>query len=110
MRLFELMTLLAGFPVNMFHLLPVEEGCWWLPVLRNGAHCLGMPALRTKEFNRALAVMIREIRIGHSEALELTDVNRYRGIRHPGLITATDALKLTSWPARGVPFMEAIHT
>ena len=109
-RLFELMALLAGLPVNMFHLLPVEEGCWWLPVLRNGAHCLGISALRTSEFNKAFAVMIRDIRVAHSEAVEFTDVSRYRSIRRPGLITATGVLKVTSGPVRGVPFVEAIHT
>jgi hypothetical protein len=109
-RLFELLALPAGLPVNVFHLLPVEEGCWWLPVLRSGVHCLGMPALRKSEFHKALAVMIRDMRIAHSKAIESTDVNRYRGIRHHDLITAKDGLKLTSGPGRGVPFMEAIHT
>jgi hypothetical protein len=41
-RLLEIMSLLAGLPINMFHQLPVEEGGWWLPVLREGQDCLGV--------------------------------------------------------------------
>jgi len=40
----ELIALLAGSRVSMFHRVPVEEGCWWLPVLRNGHNCLGAAA------------------------------------------------------------------
>jgi hypothetical protein len=53
-RLFEMMSLLAGLPVNMFHLLPVEEGGWWLPVLREGQDCLGVDAVRTRNSARFL--------------------------------------------------------
>ena len=42
-RLSQMMALLAGLRVSMFYMLPVEEGCWWLPVLRNGENCLGTP-------------------------------------------------------------------
>jgi hypothetical protein len=40
----ELMTLFAGLRVSMFHMLTVEEGWWWLPVIRNGEKCLDDPA------------------------------------------------------------------
>src|SRR6516225_2972585 len=30
--------------------LPVEEGCWWLPVLQNGEDCLGTAAFRPNQF------------------------------------------------------------
>lgn len=43
----EMMALLAGLSVSMFYMLPVEEDCWWLPVLRNGANCLDTPAFRS---------------------------------------------------------------
>jgi hypothetical protein len=39
-RLLEMMSLLAGLPINMFHLLPVEEGGWRLPVLREARTAL----------------------------------------------------------------------
>jgi hypothetical protein len=36
----------------VFYSLRVEEGYWWLPVLRLGKECLGTPALRGGEFRR----------------------------------------------------------
>jgi hypothetical protein len=59
--LFELMVLLAGLRVSMFHMLPVEEGCWWLPVIRNGEKCLGTPALGSNEFSFVLVQIIKGI-------------------------------------------------
>jgi hypothetical protein len=53
---------------------------------------------------------IRDIGIAHSEAIESTDVNRYRGIRRSGLNTATGALKLTSGPVRGLPLVESTRS
>ena len=41
----EIVSLLAGQCVSMFHVLRVEKGCWWLPVIRNGQDCLGTSAL-----------------------------------------------------------------
>jgi len=60
-RLSEMMALLAGSRVTMFHMLPVEEGCWWLPILRNGEHCLGTPAFRPSEFTYVLTEIIKGI-------------------------------------------------
>lgn len=60
-RLSELMAQLAGSRVTMFHRLPVEEGCWWVPVLRNGENCFGMPAFRPSEFPRVLAEIVKGI-------------------------------------------------
>ena len=60
-RLSQMMALLAGLRVSMFYMLPVEEGCWWLPVLRNGENCLGTPAIHTTEFTYALIEIIRGI-------------------------------------------------
>jgi hypothetical protein len=57
----ELTALLAGSCSSMFHRLPVEEGCWWLPVVRSGESCLGAPAFRSSEFTRALADIVREM-------------------------------------------------
>jgi len=60
-RLSQMMALLAGLRVSMFYMLPVEEGCWWLPVLRNGENCLGAPAIRTSEFTYVLVEIIKGI-------------------------------------------------
>jgi hypothetical protein len=57
----ELTTLLAGACSSMFYRLPAEEGCWWLPVLRNGERCLGAPVFRSSEFTRALGEIVRGI-------------------------------------------------
>lgn len=71
-RLFEMMTLLRGLPVTMFHMLPVEKRCWWLPVLRDGKDCLGMCALRAGEFREVFAEIVRSTRLGRAEGVELT--------------------------------------
>jgi hypothetical protein len=55
----EMASLLGGLCVSMFHMLPVEEGCWWLPVVRNGENCLGAPAFRPNEFAHVLAEIVR---------------------------------------------------
>ena len=57
----EIMTLLMGQDVSMFHMVPVEEGCWWVPVLRNGESCLGTRAFRRSEFTYILAEIIKSI-------------------------------------------------
>ena len=57
----EMMALLAGLRVSMFYILPVEEACWWLPVLRNGENCFGAPAFRSREFCYVLAEIVRSI-------------------------------------------------
>jgi hypothetical protein len=44
----------------LFFSLTVEDGCWWLPVVRNGKHCLGAAALRSREFLPALDKLILE--------------------------------------------------
>jgi hypothetical protein len=57
----EIVALLAGSRVSMFHRLPVEEGCWWLPVLRNGDNCLGAAAFRPSEFTFVLSEIVKSI-------------------------------------------------
>jgi len=52
---------LGGLRGSMFYMLPVEQGCWWLPVLRNGENCLGTPAIRTTEFTYVLIEIIKGI-------------------------------------------------
>jgi len=60
-RLSEMIALLAGQRVSMFYMLPVEEDCWWLPVVRNGDNCLGAPGIRTSEFSYVLVEIIKGI-------------------------------------------------
>lgn len=39
---------------SLFVSLPVEDGCWWIPIVLNGEICLGEPALRSREFTNVL--------------------------------------------------------
>ena len=57
----KIVALLAGSRVSMFHRVPVEEGCWWLPVLRNGHNCLGAAAFRPNEFSCVFAEIVKSI-------------------------------------------------
>ncbi len=57
----ELIAVLAGSRVSMFHRVPVEEGCWWLPVLRNGHNCLGAAAFRPSEFTCIFSEIVKSI-------------------------------------------------
>src|SRR5258708_19961233 len=60
-RLSQMMALLAGLRVSMFYMLPVEEGCWWLPFLLNGENFFGAPAIHTTEFTYYLITLFTSI-------------------------------------------------
>jgi hypothetical protein len=53
---------LSGSRTTLFYALPVEVGCWWVPVLRVGTECFGDPALRPREFSDVLNEIVDEIR------------------------------------------------
>src|SRR6266849_704335 len=40
----QLVSGLTGSASSIFQLFPVENGCWWLPVLLLGVECFGSPA------------------------------------------------------------------
>jgi hypothetical protein len=61
----ELQFELLGSETSMFYTFPVENGCWWLPVLRRGHDCHGAPAFRRNEFPFELERILRN----HAEAL-----------------------------------------
>jgi len=46
----DLMKLLSGSESSLYTCLPVQDDCWWVPVIREGQFCLGTPALRSREF------------------------------------------------------------
>ena len=56
---FSLLATVANRRVTAFLCLPVENSCLWLPALDGGKKCLGMPALRPREFARTLEEMAR---------------------------------------------------
>lgn len=51
---------LGGFQPNVFYCHPVEDGCWWLPVVRHGRKCFGAPGVRGAEFLSVLDQIIRD--------------------------------------------------
>jgi hypothetical protein len=61
-------ALLLGSRTTLFYALPVEVGCWWVPVLRVGAECFGAAALRPREFSDALTGIVDEIRATAAKA------------------------------------------
>jgi hypothetical protein len=112
-RLFEIMmSLFAGLPINMFYLLPVEEGGWWLPVLRVGQDCLGAHAVRTKDFSKVLTVMVRDVPIARSMASKRSTANEYGDRKRPPIVVlkAVSVLKISSRPQRSEPIVEARST
>ena len=46
----DLMNLLVDSESSLYTCLPVQDDCWWVPVIRRGQFCLGTPALRSREF------------------------------------------------------------
>ena len=55
----QLMSALVGSNTSIFHVFPVENGCWWLPALLSGEDCFGSPGYRTKEFTAELEHILR---------------------------------------------------
>lgn len=55
----QLASELIGSPVSIFYTFPVENGCWWLPTLRQGQDCHGAPAFRRNEFPLELERILR---------------------------------------------------
>jgi hypothetical protein len=53
-----LVSSVIGSRASVFCAHAVEEGCWWLPVVRHGQECLGNSALRPNEFRILLEQML----------------------------------------------------
>lgn len=49
-------------PTSAFCCHTVEDGYWWLPVIRDGKKCLGQAGLRPSEFAGVLARIVEEVR------------------------------------------------
>lgn len=56
-----LLDKLSGSDCAVFCSYPVEDSCWWLPVVHRGRKCLGTPALRPSEFLGELGKMVKTI-------------------------------------------------
>lgn len=66
---YRLIDLLEGTRVTLFYSYAVEQGCWWLPALRQGEKCFGSSALRVNEFVSVLDELIAQIRPDQQESL-----------------------------------------
>jgi hypothetical protein len=56
----QLVADLTGSAISIFYTFPVENDCWWLPVLRKGQDCHGSPAFRRNEFPSELERMLQD--------------------------------------------------
>jgi hypothetical protein len=68
--LYPLVRRLDGSETTLFYSQAVEDGCWWVPALRWGKNCFGLPALRPSEFVYMLDETIQEIRSTMQKAAE----------------------------------------
>jgi hypothetical protein len=56
-----LLDRLSGSDCAVFCSFPVEDSCWWIPVVYRGRKCLGTPALRPSEFLGELGKIVKNI-------------------------------------------------
>ena len=56
-----------------FFFLPVEDGGWWVPLMRHGQKCLGEPAARRSEFLGLLDELLREIESNELSELRVSN-------------------------------------
>ncbi len=45
----------------LFLSFPVEDGCWWIPVLENGQLCVESVAMHSREFSKSLLKILKTI-------------------------------------------------
>jgi len=57
-----------------FFFFPVEDGGWWVPLVRHGQKCLGAPAARRSEFLGLLDELLREIGSKKVDGLRVLNV------------------------------------
>ncbi len=62
----QLVCGLVGSDASLFYAYPVENGCWWVPVLLSGEDCYGSPAFRTEQLLTELEHILQE---GHEPGL-----------------------------------------
>jgi hypothetical protein len=55
---------LSNSSCSIFYTYPVEDGCWWMPVMRHGEKCVGCPGATPGEFLGLLEQVLSEIRMG----------------------------------------------
>jgi hypothetical protein len=63
----SLLPMLSGSDCAIFCCYPVQDSCWWLPVVNHGQKCLGAPAFRPGEFTTFLGQLISDIGLNEIE-------------------------------------------
>ena len=56
----QLVCGMVGSDASIFYAYPVENGCWWVPVLLSGEDCYGSAAFRTDQLLAELEHILRE--------------------------------------------------
>jgi hypothetical protein len=56
----QLVCGMVGSDASIFYAYPVENGCWWVPVLLSGEDCYGSPAFRTDQLLAELEHILSE--------------------------------------------------
>ena len=77
----SLAVLLIGTPTTLFYALRLEVGCSWVPLLRSGEDCSGVPGLSASEFANALDEVLKEIRaatVGTAYRTSASSLQDYR--------------------------------
>lgn len=59
---------------------PVEDGCWWIPMMQDGELCMESVALHSREFSKSL---IRIVKALHPAAADQTDEERGASVAEP---------------------------
>jgi hypothetical protein len=77
----RMIALLGRSNCSVFYAYPVENGCWWLPLINGGQKCFGAPALRPSEFADVLDQKLKEIRTNHFAAPKRLQEDAYDNAR-----------------------------
>ena len=77
----QMASLLGGSDCSVFYAYPVEQGCWWLPLMNRGQKCFGAPALRSSEFADVLDQELERIRARNFAAPKMLQEAAYDDAR-----------------------------
>jgi hypothetical protein len=59
----------------LFLSFPVEDGCWWIPVMENGQLCVEAVALHSREFSKSLLNILEAVLPARIEAKRETSTS-----------------------------------
>jgi hypothetical protein len=57
----ELIPALQAASGWLFLSFPVEDGCWWIPIMQDGQLCVEAVALHSREFSKSLLKIMKSI-------------------------------------------------